>query len=75
MNTKELEILLEAGVLKTPVVKYYDLDGGWIVTLEGKHKLNPVLETARGQTRVFKKLDVAVAVLFDVGVGEVRVIQ
>jgi hypothetical protein len=75
VNTKELEILLEAGVLNTPDVKYYALDGGWIVTLEGKHKLNPVLETARGQTRVFKKLDVAVAVLFDVGVSEVKVVR
>lgn len=75
MNTKELEILLEAGVLKTPIIKHYALDGGWIVTLEGKHKLNPVLETARGQTRVFKKLDVAVAVLFDVGIGEIRIIR
>lgn len=73
MNTKELEILLEAGVLKTPVVKYYALDGGWIVTLEGKHKLSPVLETARGQTRVFKKLDTAVAVLFNIGVSKITI--
>ncbi|MDD5581478.1 MAG: hypothetical protein PHY16_19715 [Methylobacter sp.] len=75
MNIKEAEILLQAGVLVTPVVKQYDLDGGWIVTLAGKHKLNPTLETARGQVRVFKRLDAAAGVLFELGFGEINVVR
>jgi len=43
--------------------------------LAGKHKLNPLLETARGQVRVFKRLDAAVGVLFGVGFKEVKVVQ
>jgi hypothetical protein len=43
------------------------------VTLTGKHKLNPMLETARGQVRVFKRLDAAVGVLFEVGFSEVKI--
>lgn len=45
------------------------------MTLNGKHKLNPLLETARGQVRVFKRLDAAVGVLFEVGFSEVKVVQ
>jgi len=75
MNSKEAEILFQAGVLKPPVIKHYALDAGWVVTLEGKHKLNPTLETARGQTRVFKRLDAAVGVLFDIGFGEITIVQ
>ena len=75
MNIKEAEILLQAGVLVTPVIKKYDRDDGWIVTLAGKHKLNPKLETARGQVRVFKRLDAAVGVLFELGFGEIKIIQ
>jgi len=75
VNIKEAEILLQAGVLVTPVIKKYDRDDGWIVTLAGKHKLNPKLETARGQVRVFKRLDAAVGVLFELGFGEIKIIQ
>ena len=75
MNIKEAEILLQAGVLVTPVLKKYDRDDGWIVTLAGKHKLNPKLETARGHVRVFKRLDAAVGVLFELGFGEIKIIQ
>ena len=75
MNIKEAEILLQAGVLVTPVLKKYDRDDGWIVTLAGKHKLNPKLETARGQVRVFKRLDAAVGVLFDLGFEGVNVVR
>lgn len=75
MNLKETEILFQSGSLKTPVIKKYALDGGWVVTLSGKHQLTPTLETARGQVRVFKRLDAAVGVLFDIGFGEVKIVQ
>ena len=75
MNIKEAEILLQAGVLVTPVIKQHDQGDGWIVMLAGKHKLNPKLETARGQVRVFKRLDAAVGVLFDLGFEGVNVVR
>ncbi|CCE25597.1 hypothetical protein [Methylotuvimicrobium alcaliphilum] len=75
MNSKEAEILFQAGVLEAPVIQKHASGDGWTVTLEGKHKLNPMLETARGQMRVFKRLDAAVAVLFDIGFSEIRVMR
>lgn len=73
MNIKEAELLFQANALAVPVIKKHDRDEGWTVTLSGKHKLNPMLETARGQIRVFKRLDAAVGVLFDIGLGEIHV--
>jgi len=73
MVIKEVELLFQAGALKTPVIKKYD--NGWSVSLDGIHKLNPMLETARGQVRVFKRLDAAVGVLFDIGFEEVKIVQ
>jgi len=75
VNIKEAEILLQAGVLVTPVIKQHDQCDGWIVTLAGKHKLNPMLETARGHVRVFKRLDAAVGVLFELGFEGVKVVR
>ena len=75
MNIKEAEILLQAGVLMMPVIKKEDKGNGWIVTLAGKHKLNQALETARGQVRVFKRLDAAVGVLFELGFEGVKVVR
>ena len=75
VNIKEAEILQQAGVLVTPVIKKHELDDGWVVTLAGKHKLNPLLETARGHVRAFKTLDAAVGVLFEFGFVEIRVVQ
>jgi hypothetical protein len=75
VNIKEAEILLHAGVLVTPVIKKHDRDDGWIVTLAGKHNLNQALETARGQVRVFKRLDAAVGVLFELGFEGVNVVR
>ena len=75
MNIKEAEILLQAGVLVTPVIKQHEQGDGWIVTLAGTHKLNPKLETARGQVRVFKRLDAAVGVLFELGFEGVNVVR
>lgn len=75
VNIKEAEILVQAGVLVTPVIKKSTNDDGWIVTLAGKHKLNPMLETARCQVRVFKRLDAAVGVLFELGFEEVSVVR
>ena len=75
MNIKEVKILQQAGVLQIPVTQKNNKGDGWVVTLNGKHKLNPLLETARGQVRVFKRLDAAVGVLFDVGVEEIKIIK
>jgi hypothetical protein len=73
VNIKEAELLFQAGALEIPVIKQHDQGEGWSVTLAGRHKLNPLLETARGQVRVFKRLDVAVRVLFDLGFEKVNV--
>ena len=75
VNIKQAEILCQAGALTTPVIQRHASADGWIVTLNGKHQLNPLLETARGQIRVFKRLDAAVGVVFEVGFGEIRIIQ
>jgi hypothetical protein len=75
VKLKEAEILFNAGVLNEPVIKHDKLKGGWIVTLSGKHKLSATLETARGQVRVFKRLDAAVGVLFELGVIEIKITQ
>jgi hypothetical protein len=75
VNIKEAEILMQAGVLKTPVIKKHDLEDGWVVTLDGKHKMKPALETARGQVRVFKRLDAAVGVLFELGFEKINVVR
>ncbi len=75
MNIKETELLFQAGVLGVPVLKQHDQGDGWTVTLNGTHKLNPLFETARGQIRVFKRLDAAVGVLFEIGFGEIKIIQ
>ena len=75
MNIKEAELLFQAGALGVPVIKQHESGEGWVVTLNGKHKLNPMLETARGQVRVFKRLDAAVGVLFDVGFDEIKIVS
>jgi len=75
LNLKEAELLFQAGVLVVPVIKKYAIDDGWVITLAGKHRLNPTLETARGQVRVFKRLDVAVGVLFEIGFSEIRIVR
>jgi len=75
VNIKEAEILYQAGVLVTPVIKNHDQGDGWTVVLDGTHQLNPMLETARGQVRVFKRLDAAVGVLFGIGFGEVKIVR
>ena len=65
MNIKEARLLFQAGALKEPVIR--KTQGGWIAVLEGKHPLNPALETARGPIRVFKTADAAIETLFEVG--------
>ncbi len=75
VNIKEAEILQQAGVLVTPVIKKDDSGTGWTVRIDGSHKLNPLLETARGQIRVFKRLDAAVGVLFGIGFKKAKIIQ
>lgn len=75
MVIKEAELLFQAGAMQVPVIKKDDAGDGWIVSLEGTHKLNPVLEIARGGPRVFKKLDIAVGVLFDIGFSEIKIVQ
>jgi len=73
MVIKEVELLFQAGALEVPVIKQNDQSDGWTVTLSGTHQLNPLLETARGQVRVFKRLDAAVGVLFEVGFEEINI--
>jgi len=34
-----------------------------------------MLETARGQVRVFKRLDAAVGVLFEIGFSEIKIFK
>jgi hypothetical protein len=75
MVIKEAELLFQAGALETPVIKRHDQGEGWTVTLDGKHKLNPALETARGHLRVFKTLDAAVGVLFELGFERIDVVR
>jgi hypothetical protein len=75
MVIKEAELLFQAGALATPIIKKNEPNDGWVVTLAGKHKLNPLLETARGQVRVFKTLDAAVGVLFELGFAEIKVVE
>ena len=58
-----------------PVINPHESGEGWIVTLNGKHKLSPMLETARGQVRVFKRLDAAVGVLFEVGFDKISIVR
>jgi len=75
VNLKEAEILFNAKVLQEPVIRHDKLKGGWIVTLEGTHKLTPTLETARGDVRIFKRLDAAVGVLFEIGFSEIKIVR
>jgi len=75
MVIKEVELLFQAEALEVPVIKQNDQGHGWVVTLSGTHKLNPILETARGQVRVFKRLDAAVGVLFEIGIEEIKIIR
>lgn len=75
MVIKEAELLFQAGALQTPVIKKTDSSDGWIVKLEGTHKLNPMLEIARGGPRAFKKLDAAVGVLFEMGFSEIKIVK
>jgi len=73
MVIKEAELLFQAEALKIPVIRKYN--DGWSISLDGTHKLNPMLETARGQVRVFKRLDAAVGVLFEIGFEEIKIVR
>ena len=75
MNLREAELLFQAGALAVPVIKKHNQSEGWTVTLDGKHQLNPLLETARGEVRVFKRLDAAVGVLFELGFEGINVVR
>ncbi len=75
MVIKEVELLFQAEALDVPVIKPHNHGDGWTVTLSGTHKLNPLFETARGQVRMFKRLDSAVGVLFDIGFENIKVLK
>ncbi len=75
MVIKEVELLFQADALDIPAIKQNDQGSGWTVTLSGTHKLNSMFETARGQVRVFKRLDAAVGVLFEIGFEEIKIIR
>ena len=71
MQTREARLLHSTGVIKGAVIR--QMAGGWTAELPGKHGLNPVLELARSGPRVFKTLDAAVEVLFEIGLKSVKV--
>lgn len=71
MQTREARLLHTTGAIKCPVIR--QAVGGWCIELPGKHGLNPVLELARGGARLFKSLDAAVEVLFEIGFTAVKV--
>ncbi len=71
MNLKEARLLFQAGALNEPVIRREE--GGWSVTLSGRHPLIPQLETARGRVRIFKTLDAAAEVLFEIGFLNARI--
>jgi len=71
MQTREARLLHTTGAIKSPVIR--QTEGGWAVELPGKHGLNPLLELARGGQRVFKTLDAAVEVLFEIGFTATKV--
>jgi len=75
MVIKEAELLFQAEALQVPVIKQSNTGNGWIIILEGAHKLIPEIETARGGIRVFKRLDSAVEVLFEIGFDEVKIVK
>jgi hypothetical protein len=75
VNIKEAELLFQAGALEAPVIRKHDQGEGWTVMLAGRHKLHPMLETARGQVRVFKRLDAAVGVLFGIGFSKIKIVR
>jgi len=73
VKLKEAEILFNANALQEPIITKQE--GGWVVTLAGNHKLSPTLETSQGHVRLFKKLDAAVGVLFEIGFKEIKVLK
>lgn len=75
MVVKEAELLFQAQALDMPTIKLHKSGNGWTVTLNGTHKLNPLLETARGQIRIFKRLDAAVQLLFKIGFTQLNITQ
>ena len=75
MTLKWREVLIFLFQAHMPVIKKDDADDGWIVSLEGTHKLTPELETAGGGTRIFKTQDAAVGMLFEIEFSEIKIIQ
>lgn len=71
MQTREARLLHTTGAIKCPVIR--QAGAGWSIELPGKHGLNPILELARGGPRVFKSLDAAVEVLFEIGFTALKV--
>jgi hypothetical protein len=39
MVIREAELLFQAGALEAPVIKKYDIEGGWVVTFAGRGML------------------------------------
>lgn len=71
MQTREARLLFNAGAITAAVIR--QTAGGWRVELAGKHRLDPMLELSRGGPRVFKTLDAAAEVLFEIGFTSVKV--
>ncbi|MDD2758941.1 MAG: hypothetical protein PHH11_01470 [Methylomonas sp.] len=75
MNIKQAEALFQAGALDVPVIKQHESGEGRTVTLHGKHKLNPMRETAQSHVRGFKRLDAVVGALFKIGFEKIHVVR
>lgn len=73
MNLKEAKLLFQTGALQEPLIQRQQ--DGWTVRLAGNHPLNPALDTARGQVRVFKTADAAIETLFGLGFQRVGVVR
>lgn len=68
MTERELKLLLDARALKQVQIHYAVMSQGYMVVADGK-----ALETAKRETREFKKLDAAAKFLFKLGIADFRV--
>ncbi len=75
MQLKEAELLFHANALEIPIIQKTASGNDWIVTLNGAHQLKSELEIQRAGIRIFKRLDVAVGVLFEVGFEEIKIVK
>ncbi|OQK15396.1 hypothetical protein AU255_18175 [Methyloprofundus sedimenti] len=71
MIIKEAELRFHARALATPIIRKHDQENSWTIALTDSHKLNQILETARGQVRLFKRQNAAMGIVFEIKFGEI----